>query len=165
MQRNEVKRIVLGGMLAAVAVVIMCLGGFIPVATYICPMLCCLTQFIVYRFCGKRIAWSWYAVVSILTLLLCPDKEAALVFLALGYYPLIKPMIDRSKLRAVLKVLFFNASILIAYGILIYLMGMEEIAAENMEFGLIGLVVILLLGNVTFFLLDRFLVILSGKLR
>lgn len=165
MQRNEIKRIALGGMLAAVAVVIMCLGGFIPVATYVCPMLCCLTQLIVFLFCGKRIAWTWYVAVSILVLIMCPDKEAAMVFLVLGYYPLIKPLLDRTKLRFVLKAMFFNISILIAYGILIYIMGMEDIASENMEFGLIGLVIILLLGNVTFFLLDKLLMIVSGKLR
>ena len=165
MQRNEIKRIALGGMLAAVAVVIMCLGGFIPVATYVCPMLCCLTQLIVFLFCGKRIAWTWYVAVSILVLIMCPDKEAAMVFLVLGYYPLIKPLLDRTKLRFVLKAMFFNISILIAYGILIYIMGMEDIASENMEFGLIGLVIILLLGNVTFFLLDKLLMIVSGKLQ
>ena len=165
MRRNDVKRIALGGMLAAVAVVIMCLGGFIPVATYICPMLCCLTQFLVFRFCGKRIAWSWYVAVSILVLIFCPDKEAAFVFLALGDYPLIKPSIDRSRLRSILKLLYFNVSVFLAYGILIYLLGMEDIAAENMEFGVIGLAIIMVLGNVTFFLLDRLLVILSGKLQ
>ena len=165
MRRNEVKRIALGGMLAAVATVIMCLGGFIPVATYICPMLCCLTQLIVFRFCGKRIGWSWYAAVSILVLLLCPDKEAAMIFLVLGYYPLIKFRLDRCKLSAIVKLLFFNASVRAAYGILIYLMGLQDVAAENMEFGIAGLVVIILLGNVTFFLLDRLLAILAGKLR
>ena len=165
MQRNETRKIALGGMLAAVAVVIMCLGGFIPVATYICPMLCCMTQFIVLCFCGKRIAWTWYVAVSLMVLFLCPDKEVSLVFLAIGYYPLIKSFLERSKLRFVLKLLFFNSSILIAYGVLIYLLGMENVAAENMEFGMIGLVIILLMGNVTFFLLDKFLTILSGKLR
>lgn len=165
MRRNEVKRIALGGMLAAVAVVIMCLGGFIPVATYICPMLCCLTQLIVFRFCGKRIAWTWYAAVSILVLLLCPDKEAAMIFLVLGYYPLIKPKLDGSKLSVLLKGFFFNVSVLVAYGALIYLLGMQDIAAENMEFGVVGLVIIILLGNITFFLLDRLLKIFAGKLR
>lgn len=165
MPRNEIKRIALGGMLAAIAVVIMCLGGFIPVATYVSPMLCCMTQFIVFRFCGRSIAWTWYVAVSLLVLFMCPDKEAAVVFLALGYYPLIKSILDRSKMRFLLKLLYFNSAILLAYGCLIYLMGMEDVAAENMEFGIIGLIVILLMGNVAFFLLDKFLTILSGKLR
>lgn len=165
MQRNDIKRIALGGMLAAVSVVIMCLGGLIPIATYVCPMLCCMTQFIVLRYCGRRLAWAWFAVVSLLALLLGPDKEAAMVLLAIGSYPIFKPQIERSKLCVLLKLLFFNGSILLVYFIMIYLMGMQEIAAENMELGAVGLVVTLLLGNVTFFLLDRLLGIMDRKLR
>ena len=165
MKRNEIRKIALGGLLAAAAVTIMCLGGLIPVATYVCPMLCCLTQFVVLRFCGKRIGWTWFAVVSILSLLLGPDKEAAMVFLAIGCYPLIKPLLDKSKLRLILKLLFFNASVLAAYAVMAWLFGMWDVIAENMEFGLAGLIVILALGNLTFFLLDRLLVIMDRKLR
>ena len=165
MKRNEIRKIARGGLLAAAAVTIMCLGGLIPVATYVCPMLCCLTQFVVLRFCGKRIGWTWFAVVSILSLLLGPDKEAAMVFLAIGYYPLIKPLLDKSKLRLILKLLFFNASVLAAYAVMAWLFGMWDVIAENMEFGLAGLIVILALGNLTFFLLDRLLVIMDRKLR
>ena len=165
MKRNEIRKIALGGLLAAAAVTIMCLGGLIPVATYVCPMLCCLTQFVVLRFCGKRIGWTWFAVVSILSLLLGPDKETAMVFLAIGYYPLIKPLLDKSKLRLILKLLFFNASVLAAYAVMAWLFGMWDVIAENMEFGLAGLIVILALGNLTFFLLDRLLVIMDRKLR
>ena len=165
MQRNDIKRVALGGMLAALAIVIMCLGGLIPVATYVCPLLCCVTQYVVLRFCGRRIAWTWYVVVSFLALLMGPDKEAAMVFLAVGYYPIIKQLIDSLKFRVIFKIAYFNISVGIVYAIMIYLMGMQEIAAENMEFGIIGLVVILLLGNVTFFLLDKLLVIMAGKMR
>ena len=165
MQRNDIKRVALGGMLAALAIVIMCLGGLIPVATYVCPLLCCVTQYVVLRFCGQRIAWTWYVVVSFLALLMGPDKEAAMVFLAVGYYPIIKQLIDSLKFRVIFKIAYFNISVGIVYAIMIYLMGMQEIAAENMEFGIIGLVGILLLGNVTFFLLDKLLVIMAGKMR
>lgn len=165
MRRNDTKRIALSGILAALAVVIMCLGGLIPVATYICPMLCCMTQLLVFRFCGKRLAWAWYAVVSMLSLLLSPDKEAAVVFLALGYYPLIKFFFEKHKLAPVLKALFFNGSVLLAYAALIYLMGMHELAKENMELGYAGLLLMLVLGNVAFFILDRLLTIMTRKIR
>ena len=165
MKRNEIRKIALGGLLAAAAVTVMWLRLLTPVATYVCPMLCCLTQFVVLRFCGKRIGWTWFAVVSILSLLLGPDKEAAMVFLAIGYYPLIKPLLDKSKLRLILKLLFFNASVLAAYAVMAWLFGMWDVIAENMEFGLAGLIVILALGNLTFFLLDRLLVIIDRKLR
>lgn len=163
--RSNTKRIALCGVLAAVAVVIMCLGGFIPVATYICPMLCCLTQFLILTFCGKRLAWTWFAAVSLLMLILGPDKEAVMVFIAIGYYPMLKPTFERYLFSVLLKLLFFNLSILLSYSIMIHLMGMQHIAAENMELGVIGLVVILLLGNSAFFLLDRLLTMLNLRFR
>lgn len=165
MQNNTTKRIALGGMLAATAVVIMCMGGLIPIATYACPMLCCMTQFVVFRYCGKQLAWMWFAVVCLLSLLLGPDKEAAMVFLAIGYYPLLKKRIERTKIPLILKLLFFNGSILLIYTVMLYLLGMHEIAEENMALGTIGLVVILLMGNVTFYLLDMLLTIMDRKLR
>ena len=165
MQSNQAKLIALSGMLAAVAIVIMSLGGLIPIATYICPMLCTMTQLVVLRFCGKKIAWTWFVVVSILSLLMGPDKEAVFVFLAIGYYPLLKEKIERYKLQFIFKLVFFNVAILAVYSLMIYLFGMQEVAAENMEFGLAGLAVILLMGNLTFILLDRLLTITARKLR
>lgn len=165
MRSDRTKRIALGGMLAAVAVVIMCLGGLVPITTYVCPVLCCLTQYVVLRFCGKRLAWAWFSVVSILSLLLGPDKEAAMVFLAVGSYPLLKKNFERSNISVVLKYLFFNGMILLSYFAMIYLLGMQDIAQENMQFGMIGLILILLLGNVTFFLLDKLLDVVGRKLR
>lgn len=165
MPSNRSRKIALGGVLAAVAAVIMCLGGLIPIATYVCPMLCALTQFLVMRFCGRRIGWAWFAVVAVLSLLMSPDKEAAMVFVAVGYYPLVKEVLERMRLRFLWKFLCFNSSILVAYGIMIYLFGMQQVVAENNALGAIGLLVILLMGNVTFFLLDRLLTIMARKLR
>lgn len=165
MRSDRTKRIALGGMLAAVAVVIMCLGGLVPITTYVCPVLCCLTQYVVLRFCGKRLAWAWFAVVSILSLLLGPDKEAAMVFLAVGSYPLLKKRLELSRCSVILKLLFFNGMIMFSYLAMIYLLGMQHVAQENMQFGMIGLILILLLGNATFFLLDKLLDVVGRKLR
>ncbi len=165
MQSNQTRAIALGGILAAVAVVIMCLGGMIPIATYVCPMLCAVTQLLVLRFCKKRIAWTWFIVVSILSLLLGPDKEAVIVFIAIGYYPLIKGKLEKSKLSVLWKLLLFNVAVLLAYGVMIYLIGMKELAQENMELGILGFVLILLMGNATFFLLDKLLGMIARKLR
>ena len=165
MRQSNTRKIALGGMLAAVAVVIMCLGGFIPVATYVCPMLCCMTQFIVLRFCGRKLGWTWFIVVSLLSLILGPDKEAAIVFVAVGCYPMLKSVFERCRFGVLLKLVFFNGSVVIAYLIMIHLLGMQEVATENMEFGVIGLAIIVILGNVTFFLLDRLLSIMEYRIR
>ncbi len=163
MRKNNTHAIALGGVLAAVAIVIMCLGGLIPVATFVCPMLCTITGYIVFRRCGRRIAWAWYGAVSILAILFAPDKEAATVYCFLGYYPYIKNVFAKHKFGWVGKLLLFNGAVGIMYSLLIYLFGMTELLQESEEFGLIGLVIMLLLGNATFFLLDRLLTILDKK--
>lgn len=147
----------LGGVLAALAIVIMGLGGLIPVATYVCPMLCTILLNIVFKSCGIRIGWAWYAAVSILALLLGPDKEAAAVFIFIGYYPLLKPAIDQLKIKWLWKGLLFNGSILTMYWLLLHLFGMEQLASEFEGFGMIGLGLMLLMGNFIFFMLDRLL--------
>ena len=112
-KRTPAANIALGGILAALAVILMSMGTLIPVATYVCPMLCALALQVVLKICGSRIAWAWYGAVTLLSLLLAPDKEAAAVFLALGYYPIVKPKLDRRKTKWLWKALLFNAVILI----------------------------------------------------
>ena len=157
MRTGEARLIAFGGMMAALAVVIMCLGGMIPVATFTVPVICMLILGYVLKFCGKRIGWAWYGAVSILGLLLCPDKEAAAIFLFLGYYPILKPRLDRMKLGIVLKALLYNVMIPLMYGTLIYLLGLQYIAQEYNELGRIMTIFMLAGGNAVFFLLDKVL--------
>ena len=154
--------VALGGVLAALAVVIMCLGTLIPVATFICPMVCILLAQLVLKTCGGKMGWAWYGAVAFLSLLLAPDKEAAAVFAALGYYPLVKPRLEKRKFPWLWKALLFNAVILALYWLLIHLFGLDALAEEFAESGRVMTVVMLLLGNVTFFLLDR---VLSRRFR
>ncbi len=162
MRRNAAKEIALGGVLAALAVVIMCLGGMIPLATFVCPMLCCLMVKLVLTFCGNRIAWAWFGAVALLSVMMGPDKEAAAVFAFLGYYPIIKPKMDKLPAKWVWKILYFNVVILAMYGLLIYMFGMAEVAEEYAEMGLVMTLVTLALGNVTFVMLD---ILLSRRLK
>ena len=161
-KRTPSSVIALGGVLAALAVVLMAMGTLIPVATYACPVLCCMLLQVVLFHCGRRIAWAWYGAVSILCVLLAPDKEAAAVFVFIGYYPIIKPRLDKTRLSKLWKGLLFNAVILTMYMLLIKLFGMEQIAAEYRGMGLAMTVVTLVLGNAVFFMLDR---LLTGMIR
>lgn len=155
--RTSAKSMALGGVMAALALVIMCMGSLIPVATYVCPMLCMLILQLVTKLCGSRTGWAWYGTVAILSLLMAPDKEAAAVFLFIGYYPVLKPKIDKMKAKWLIKALLFNGAILVMYSLLIHLFGMAQIAAEFDELGTVMVIVMLVLGNVIFFLLDRIL--------
>lgn len=152
-----------GGVLAAVAVVLMSLGTIIPVATYAVPMLCVMVGRIVLETCGSRVGWAWYGAVAVLSLLLAPDKEAAAVFAVLGYYPEVKPKLDRMKGQWLWKGLLFNGSILLLYWGLLNMIGMEQLLSDFEGMGLAMYAVLLILGNVTFFLLDRLLGMKFGK--
>ncbi len=162
MHRDSAKQMALGGVLAALAAVIMCLGGMLWLATFICPMICCLILKVVRVACGRRVAWAWYGAVAFLSVLLSPDKEAAAVFVFLGYYPIVKPWLDKRKLSWLWKTLLFNAAVLVMYSGLIWLFGMDALLQEMQDMGLIMGSITLVLGNVVFWMLDR---ILGRKIR
>ena len=165
MRNNSAKNMALCGVTAALAVVIMCLGGIIPVATYICPMLCALLLSVVVPITGKRLSWVWYVAVSVLSLLLGPDKEAAGVFLFLGYYPIIKPWLDGRKLSFLWKLMLFNAAILILYSLLIHVFGLDGVVEDFKTAGVVMTAITLALGNVCLFLLDILLGIMAKRKR
>lgn len=156
-RKTPASRIALGGVLAALAVVIMSLGGLIPIMTYVSPMLCALVLQLVMELCGVRLAWAWYGAVAILSSLLSADKEAAAVFVLLGYYPIVKPKLDALRLSWLWKLLLFNVSVGVMYFLLLGLLGLPELSQEFRQTGAVMLAVMLLLGNVTFLLLDRLL--------
>ena len=56
-----------------------------------------------------------------------------------------------------MKLLYFNILILLMYSLLIHIFGMAELAEEWQELGFVMTAVMLVLGNVTFLLLDRVL--------
>ena len=146
--------------MAALAVVIMAMGTVIPVATFVCPMLCMVLLTVVLRMTNRRMAWAWYGAVSILSMLLAPDKEAAAVFVFLGYYPMVKPWLDRRPVAFLWKLVLFNVSIFAMYGALIWLFGLQYLLEDYQEMGIILTAVTLVLGNVTLFMLD----VLLGRL-
>ena len=92
---KNAKAVALGGVLGALAVTVMFFGGLVPLSTYICPILCVLIAQTVLIFCGGRIGIAWYAMVAFLCLLLGPDKEASSLFALIGYYPIIKPKMEK----------------------------------------------------------------------
>ena len=149
--------------MAALALVVMCLGGMIPLATYVCPMFCAVLLMVVLRLTGSRIAWAWYCAVSILSMLLGPDKEAAAVFVFLGYYPILKPWLDRRKLSILWKLMLFNVAIFAMYSVLIYVFGLADIASEFEELGMVMTIVTLILGNATLFMMDVLLTQLQKR--
>ena len=107
------KEIAFGGMMAALAVVIMCFGGMIPFMTYVSPVIAMIIGAVVLKIISKAGFFTWYFAVAILAVLLSPDKEAASVFIAFGCYPAVRMIFEKSPFRWLLKFIYFNIVIFI----------------------------------------------------
>lgn len=156
-KKTPAGRAALGGVLAALAVTFMSLGGLIPIMTYVTPLLCALMLEAVRQLCGERFAWAWFGAVGLLGFFLSPDREAAALFLFVGYYPILRPKLERRKPSWLWKGLYFNVSIAVMYWLLMKVLGMDALEQEFRAMGGVLLAVSLVLGNAVFFLLDKLL--------
>ena len=150
------------GMAAGLSIVIMLLGGVIPVATYAVPMLCGLLLLPVLLEFGHAAAWATFFAAAALALLLDFDKEAAFFYLFIGYYPIVKWLLDRIRkkgLRFLAKLLLFTVAISAMYALLALLFPLTEMIGEFRDMGLWMTVLFVLLYAVSMLLYDRALLI------
>ena len=144
------------GMAAALCVALMLLGAVVPVLMFIAPAVASLLIATVCMECGMKTA---YGAVSLLSLLFVPDKEVALVFVfLLGYYPLVKPKLERIRpklLRGACKLLLCNGAVLAMYGLVLLLVPAGSISQELRTTALAVSLATLAMGNVAFLLYDR----------
>lgn len=172
-KRSSAGIVALCGVLGALAVVVMLGGEIVPLATFCCPVLVMFLMIPVIHECGKKMAFVWYAAVSLLSLILTfANPEATLIFVFLGYYPIIRRAFGKIKpklLRIVCKLVFFNGSVAAVYCILIFLFRLDAILQEFQQTGMILGIAMVLLANVCFFLtenvLDKFEVYYIVRLR
>jgi len=157
------RRMALCGMMAALAVVVMLLGGVIPLATFCCPMIASLALLPILAEAGRKWTLMAYAAVAALSLMLCPDKEAALLFAFLGYYPALKPLLDGIKsrpLRIAAKLSVFNLAAGLMLLLIAFVLNMQAIVAEYAAMGIIGGIAFALLANVCMLMYDRMLLVM-----
>ena len=133
------RAVALCGVIAALSIVLMAVGGLLGIGLYAAPMLAGLCLLPAGRFLGVKYHVMLWLVVSALSFLLVPDVEQNLMFLCLfGCYPILRPLC---------KLLFFNAAA-VALEALVLLV----IVPEALEPGM--LLLLLALGNLTFLLYD-----------
>lgn len=102
------------GVVAALGVVLMLFQGLVPAASIGIPALAGCLLIPVVAEAGVPWAFGSYGATAALSLLLAPDREAALIYtLFFGYYPALFALLGRVRqkpLRALLKLLAFNAA-------------------------------------------------------
>ena len=145
------------GVFCALAVALLWMSGVLPLATYGWPLLASLTLLPVREECRSSYAWSCFAAAAALGLLLCADKEAALVFCFLGYYPLLKPKFDALSsrvLRTLAKLSLCAVTMGVMYALIIFVFQLPAVVAEFSETAPWLLWVTAAMGLVLFFVYD-----------
>ena len=144
---------------AALCVALMLLGAVIPIAMFIAPAVAGFLIATVCVECGRTMALTAYAAVSLLAVLFVPDKEVALIFVfLLGYYPLAKPWFERIRpaaLRGLAKLALCNGAVLAMYGLVFLLVPAGSISQELRATATAAALATLAMGNVAFLLYDR----------
>ena len=148
-------RLALCGILAGLGVAIMLCSAVLPSFTYALPMIAGGLLLIPSIEFGSRTALYTYAATGLLSLILPCDKEAAFLYLALfGLYPIAKKYFERIPrrwLEIVLKYLYFNIAAVGAVGLASAVLGLP---IDTEPFGRWYIPVMLVLGNICFFIYD-----------
>lgn len=154
------KQMAVCGVIAALSVVLLFLGSVVWVFAYCAPILTGLLMIILLQCMDVKSSLIVYVAVSMITLIFMPDKECPLTYIFFfGYYSILKPKLEKIKLKflsIVLKLVIFNIGIIASQLILIYAFG---IPFDNV-FGKWGVIVLILLANVVFFVYDKLLNVL-----
>lgn len=167
--KNRISKIALCGVLSALSVVVLLVGNVLQIGTYAAPMLASFLLIPVLEDYGKKYALLLYAVVSLLSLFLVPDKELVLFYvLVLGYYPVLRVRLNnirRGVLRWMAKFGCFNAAVVVMYALLIVVLAPPELVQEFAAEGTPMLLALLALGNLSFWLCDRALTAITPLYR
>ena len=158
------------GVFCALAVALLWMSGVLPLTTYGLPLLASMTLLPVRTECRPRYAWSCFAAAAILGLLLCADKEAALLFCFLGYYPLLKPKFDAiasRALRFLAKLGLCTVTMGLMYALIIFVFKLPAVVQEFSDSAPWLLIATAAMGLLLFFVydlaIDRFGIVYQSR--
>ena len=164
-RRNRTKGLVFAAMVSALGVLFLFLGNLTGVADLSFAGIASLLLWILLLEYGSGYALGAYLAISILSLLLLPDKAAALLFAGLtGWYPLLKRPFERLPLvlAYLCKFLSANAVCFLLFWLFRAILGLQGYTIPL-------LLLLLLLYNAAFFLFDialtRLIWLYIGKFR
>lgn len=141
-------------MVAAIASVIM-LTSYFPYLTYAIPAIAGMFMMVPLIECGAAWAFGSY-IASSLIIFITGEIEAKMLYvLFLGYYPILKSIIERVKkqiIEWVLKLACFNVAAIAFYYVssMLFAVSFDDFG----DFGKYGALVFLLICNVVFVIYD-----------
>ncbi|MGN1194689.1 MAG: hypothetical protein ACI4SB_04340 [Acutalibacteraceae bacterium] len=158
---SKTAKTAVGGMMAALSVVLL-VPTVLDVFVYVLPAFAgVITMFCVIEM-GKTWAFGVYAATAIITMLVIPNKEAAVLYTAFfGYYPIVKAIFESKlpkPLGYLLKFAVFNAAVAVSYLLLVKVFGMpfNELMGIDPDawWSRFAIPIMLAVGNLVFILFD-----------
>ncbi len=152
----------MGGMITALSVVIM-IPTALEVFVYALPAFAGMLIMLSIVELDKKWAAGIFAAVSLISLFLVPNKEAAILYVSFfGYYPILKALFESRLpkwLEYVLKFTVFNVSMIASYLVLVKVLGIPfdelmGIEGEKGFFAEYAVPALLGLGNIAFIVYD-----------
>ncbi len=154
---RESSKAALGGIIAALSVSIMLLTYLSPVLVYTVPVIAGLLLLVIVNEIGYHWAIGTYTAISLLSLFMIADKEAAVFYVMLfGYYPILKFFIT-AKIRNrfllfFIKLLVFNAALFLSLAVCSFVFHIDY--SELTSGGKIFSAVFVVLMNLVLFIYD-----------
>ena len=118
------RKFTVASIMSALAIVCIFGSAYLPTGRIALLAITSMCILVTVAECGVKYAWLQYAATSLLAILLIPFKFQVLLFIALlGYYPVLKlhiEKIDNLFFEWLVKILFFNALLVVVYFIFKY---------------------------------------------
>ncbi len=151
---KRTNKITLCALMSALAVVIMLIAYF-PYLTYAVPAFAGLCIMVVLLELGKKWAVSAYLVSAALSVLLCEPEAMLMYVFLLGYYPILKAVIerlDRPIFEWFIKIILFNVIVVFVYSFIAKLFGVN--LSDTNDFGKYTVYIVLIAANFVFVIYD-----------
>lgn len=162
--KNTIK-ITICGVVSALAVVLM-LATNIPIMLYTVPALTGILFMIPAIEFNAKWAFLCFGVASVLSFILPTEREAFVMFVGLlGYYPILKLLIERIPSRVatfLLKFVTFNLAMAGCLFVIVKVLGLPIFESNKIDSWLIVAMFVAIVGNLVFWIYDYALTRLIG---
>lgn len=131
---KNTSKIALGAIITGLSVALMLSTAIFPFLSYAVPAITGALIIIMVMESDKKWAFLVFACVSILSVLIVPDKSAGAAYVFIfGYYPILKSVFEEKLpvwLSVLAKLLIFNSVLLVGYYISLYFFGIDTEGIE-----------------------------------
>ena len=164
MYLRESSKAALGGIISALAVVIMASTYISPILVYTAPAFAGLLLLIIVNEISYKWALGTFISVSLLSMFMIADKEAAVFFtFFFGYFPILSKYLENAVknkwIRTLIKAIIFNASSIISILISLFVFGISY--DDFQDEGALYIVIFFILMNVLFLIYDSLVISLQ----